>query len=197
MERRTNSPRPGPRALAALAALLASTCVTSPAAAALPRADRTLYNVTASTEHGVTTDCGLSFIAGWSDGERRTFAAVGTVSLAATRSGRLESTLTLRTNLNKARRTISFAWMDVDGIGDTKGFTAPTADQTGPFFSFSLTPDPQGPKRLLEAARKGFTLGLKIIGLSRAAQARLPAAPRQTVSRLKECTAALNQGRRR
>lgn len=197
MERKTNASRPNPRALAALAAVLGTMGVASPAAGAPPRADRALYNVAASAEHGVTTDCGLSFITSWTDGNGRAFAAVGTVSLAATRNGKLESTLKVRTNMNKARRTLSFAWMAVDGVGDTKGFTPPTPDQTGPFFSYSLTPDPQGPERLHRAAQKGFTLGLKVIGLSRAAEVQMPAAPRQTVSRVAKCTQALNRGRRR
>ncbi len=178
MTRKTNETSLKALAIPALAALLGSACPASPALAATPEADRALYNVAVSTEHGTTTDCALSFIAGWTDDRQQAFAVVGTVTLTAGGGNKVGSTLKVRANMNKARRTISFAWMDVPGVGDTKGFTPPAPDQRGPFFSYSLAPDPQGPERLRAAAENGFVLGLRIIGLARHATVRLPAAPK-------------------
>lgn len=178
-----------------LAAAIGWACATTPIMAAVPQAGQVLYNVASAASHGATNECSLSFISAWSGVGGRSFAAVGTVTLAATADNKLGSTLTVRTNLNKTRRTISFAWMDVPGVGDTRGFAPPEPDQTGPFFSYALIPDPKGAERLRTAARHGFLLGLRVIGLTGPVQVHLPAAPKLTLSRLDKCIQALNGSR--
>lgn len=175
-------------AAAALAAWVGP-AMAPPAYAGPPQAGRALYSVQVYTQRGATTGCGLSFIAGWTNDRGQSFAAAGVARFTAGGDG-IDSTLKVRANMNNSRRTLSFAWMGVDGAGDTKAFKPPDPDQTGPFFSYLGMPDPQGPARLRAAARRGFLLDLSIIGLPRDETVRLPPAPENVATRLGKCSNA-------
>lgn len=171
---------------AAMLAVLAWPCTASSALAAAAKADQTAFNVVTYAGKGAASGCGLSFLTRWTDSDQEAFAAMGTINyFAGKKDGR--STVKVRTNVNNTRRTLSFAWMAVRDGGNTKTFSPLSPVQSGPFFTYVGTPDPQGSARLRTAAQDGFVLGLSVIGLPADATVLLPAAPKDVTTRLTRC----------
>lgn len=157
------------------------------AAAAEAKALQSEFDIEVYSQKGVTTGCGLSFLAGWLNSDQQVIAAAGTLNFFAADTTSIGSTVKVRATIGNQAKELTFAWVEVPGTGNTKAFSPLVANQTGPFYSFFGKPDAQGLSRLVAAAQNGFLVGLTISGLPLDETVRLPAAPHDVLAKLNTC----------